>query len=83
MRRKIRCDGWKRKYFGFAWEVNEANIFFSQINQSVVADFETAYPEIFSSWPRLVTRFGVVDWAAASEYCSILLFCENNCPTLN
>jgi hypothetical protein len=22
MRRKIRCDGWKRKYFGFAWEVN-------------------------------------------------------------
>jgi hypothetical protein len=22
MRLKIRCDGWKRKYFGFAWEVN-------------------------------------------------------------
>jgi hypothetical protein len=24
MRSKIRCDGWKRKYFGFAWEVNTA-----------------------------------------------------------
>jgi hypothetical protein len=22
MRLKIRCDGWKRKYFGFTWEVN-------------------------------------------------------------
>jgi hypothetical protein len=22
MRPKIRCDGWKRKYFGYAWEVN-------------------------------------------------------------
>jgi cytochrome P450 len=21
---KIRCDGWKRKYFGIAWEVNRA-----------------------------------------------------------
>jgi hypothetical protein len=24
MRLKIRCDRWKRKYFGFAWEVNMA-----------------------------------------------------------
>jgi hypothetical protein len=24
MRRKIRCDGWKRKYFELAWEVNQA-----------------------------------------------------------
>jgi hypothetical protein len=23
MRRKIRCDGWKRKYFGLVWEVNK------------------------------------------------------------
>jgi hypothetical protein len=22
MRSKIGCDEWKRKYFGFAWEVN-------------------------------------------------------------
>jgi hypothetical protein len=22
MRLKIRCDRWKKKYFGFAWEVN-------------------------------------------------------------
>jgi CRISPR/Cas system CMR-associated protein Cmr1 (group 7 of RAMP superfamily) len=27
MRLKIRCDGWKRKYFGFAWEVNMAAMF--------------------------------------------------------
>jgi hypothetical protein len=26
MRLKIRCDGWKRKYFGCAWEVNRALI---------------------------------------------------------
>jgi hypothetical protein len=24
MRLKIRCDGWKRKYFGFAWQLNRA-----------------------------------------------------------
>jgi hypothetical protein len=24
MRLKIRCDGWKRKYFGYAWQVNAA-----------------------------------------------------------
>jgi hypothetical protein len=26
MRRKIRCDGWKRKYFGLAWKVNKATM---------------------------------------------------------
>jgi hypothetical protein len=23
---KIRCDGWKRKYFEFGWEVNGASV---------------------------------------------------------
>jgi hypothetical protein len=26
MRLKIRCDGWKRKYFGYASEVNAASM---------------------------------------------------------
>jgi hypothetical protein len=26
MRRKIRCDRWKRKYFGLGWEVNKAKM---------------------------------------------------------
>jgi hypothetical protein len=26
MRLKIRCDGWKRKYFGYAWQVNVAYV---------------------------------------------------------
>jgi hypothetical protein len=34
MRLKIRCDGWKRKYFGFACEVNtlKVEIAFSKSN---------------------------------------------------
>jgi hypothetical protein len=27
MRVKIRCDGWKRKYFGYAWQVNAAPLY--------------------------------------------------------
>jgi hypothetical protein len=26
MRRKIWCDGWKRKYFELGWEVNKAYV---------------------------------------------------------
>jgi hypothetical protein len=27
MRLKIRWDGWKRKYFGFAWQLNRARVY--------------------------------------------------------
>jgi hypothetical protein len=33
MRLKIRCDRWKRKYFGFAWEVNRAWFHFGHLLQ--------------------------------------------------
>jgi hypothetical protein len=33
---KIRCDGWKRKYFGFVWQLNRAHVRIDQAGSAAM-----------------------------------------------
>jgi hypothetical protein len=61
MRRKIWCDGWKRKYFGLGWEVNKALV--SIITYSVYIHLAGPYiPRYTHMRVPYIWSFGMFFW---------------------
>jgi hypothetical protein len=61
MRPKIRCDGWKMKYFGFVWEVNTRQVADQSLSADQRAD-DTRQRDL--PFPRQHAQAQAVQWTS-------------------